>query len=468
MSLLYSLQKVAALSAASGVFLGGGMAAYVASRLWEGSMKDALVDGEGRSYPNLVAVDSVLRAVGHTPVVRLKSLSELTGCDVYAKLEGMNPTGSMADRTASIVMDHVVKAELHPGSTTSLVTATESKDLARSLGAMANACGRTLSVHMPLHMFDSGPDDRHGDVLGALGVGLDRVQATAPSLSEKKLLADPTARIDTHAQVMNDCLRHAEQSQVVGKSQRRLFLRHQRLEWARAEGAAKVADEARGQLRALGVRRLWAVAAPSSGALGAPEAARSLSQKNVGALGEKLSPSLVDVCLAHAALPRGRRLSFADAAAVGACGDEIDRQIKGLPGPQETDEHDVGVTPAEAVRMASYLALREGILVGPAGALAACAGLRAAAIAKRRKGAEHALAESQPGSSVWEAEGWVADEKPVVLIIVPDGGRRHLVHGLHDAAWCTKALGVDLDAMRKDIQQGQTTLGHLTADTKHS
>ncbi len=35
---------------------------------------------------------------GGTPLVRANRVSEMTGCEVYLKVEGANPTGSFKDR----------------------------------------------------------------------------------------------------------------------------------------------------------------------------------------------------------------------------------------------------------------------------------------------------------------------------------------------------------------------------------
>lgn len=44
-------------------------------------------------------------AVGNTPMIYLKSISEQAGCDIYAKAEFMNPTGSIKDRTAKNLLE---------------------------------------------------------------------------------------------------------------------------------------------------------------------------------------------------------------------------------------------------------------------------------------------------------------------------------------------------------------------------
>ena len=37
-------------------------------------------------------------AVGKTPLIKLKAVSEATGCDIYGKAEFMNPGQSVKDR----------------------------------------------------------------------------------------------------------------------------------------------------------------------------------------------------------------------------------------------------------------------------------------------------------------------------------------------------------------------------------
>ena len=57
-------------------------------------------------------------AVGNTPLIYLKSISEQTGCHVYAKAEFLNPTGSIKDRAAKFMLDEAEKSRaLKPGGT---------------------------------------------------------------------------------------------------------------------------------------------------------------------------------------------------------------------------------------------------------------------------------------------------------------------------------------------------------------
>jgi cysteine synthase A len=56
--------------------------------------------------------------VGNTPLIRLRRLSELTGCEILGKAEFMNPGGSVKDRAAyGIITDAEKTGRLKPGAT---------------------------------------------------------------------------------------------------------------------------------------------------------------------------------------------------------------------------------------------------------------------------------------------------------------------------------------------------------------
>jgi cysteine synthase A len=57
-----------------------------------------------------------LSLIGNTPLVRLRSASAVTGCEILAKCEFMNPGGSVKDRAAKfIVEDGEARGLLRPG-----------------------------------------------------------------------------------------------------------------------------------------------------------------------------------------------------------------------------------------------------------------------------------------------------------------------------------------------------------------
>ena len=60
----------------------------------------------------------VSEVIGQTPLIKIHSLSELSGCEIFAKAEHLNPGGSVKDRAALEILN---EAEAHgfikPGST---------------------------------------------------------------------------------------------------------------------------------------------------------------------------------------------------------------------------------------------------------------------------------------------------------------------------------------------------------------
>ena len=60
--------------------------------------------------------DDFTDSVGNTPLIRLRKVAELTGCDIYGKAEFLNPGGSVKDRAAKyIVLDAEARGDLKPG-----------------------------------------------------------------------------------------------------------------------------------------------------------------------------------------------------------------------------------------------------------------------------------------------------------------------------------------------------------------
>src|SRR5215212_9513807 len=61
--------------------------------------------------------DSILDAIGHTPLVEIPRMSPNPAVRIYAKLEMVNPTGSVKDRVAKyLVEDLEVRGLLRDGS----------------------------------------------------------------------------------------------------------------------------------------------------------------------------------------------------------------------------------------------------------------------------------------------------------------------------------------------------------------
>ena len=83
--------------------------------------------------------------VGKTPLIRIRSLSEATGCEILGKAEFLNPGGSVKDRAAlGIIEDAEAKGLLAPGGTVVEGTA---GNTGIGLAHVANARGyRTIIV----------------------------------------------------------------------------------------------------------------------------------------------------------------------------------------------------------------------------------------------------------------------------------------------------------------------------------
>ena len=66
----------------------------------------------------LLSVNHITELIGNTPIVRVNSLSELTGCEIWIKCENLNPGGSVKDRAAlQMILDAVDGGSLKPGMT---------------------------------------------------------------------------------------------------------------------------------------------------------------------------------------------------------------------------------------------------------------------------------------------------------------------------------------------------------------
>lgn len=92
------------------------------------------------------AADSVAALVGNTPLVRLASLCR-GGAQVYAKLEGHNPGGSVKDRAAlGMIEGAIARGELLPGMR--LIEAT-SGNTGIALAMMARLKGVDIELVMP-------------------------------------------------------------------------------------------------------------------------------------------------------------------------------------------------------------------------------------------------------------------------------------------------------------------------------
>ncbi|HKT71626.1 MAG TPA: cysteine synthase A [Steroidobacteraceae bacterium] len=86
-------------------------------------------------------------SVGNTPLIRLRSASEETGCEILGKAEFMNPGGSVKDRAArAILLDAERRGQLQPGGTVVEGTA---GNTGIGLAHVCNARGYRCVIVMP-------------------------------------------------------------------------------------------------------------------------------------------------------------------------------------------------------------------------------------------------------------------------------------------------------------------------------
>ncbi|MBE7490821.1 MAG: pyridoxal-phosphate dependent enzyme [Planctomycetes bacterium] len=123
--------------------------------------------------------NSILDCIGHTPMVKLSRLSEGLGCTLLAKLDHLNPGGSVKDRIGiAMIRDAEAKGLLKPGGTITEGTAgntglglaiaantmgykcvfclpdkmsKEKIDLLRAYGAKVIVTPTAVDKHSPLH-----------------------------------------------------------------------------------------------------------------------------------------------------------------------------------------------------------------------------------------------------------------------------------------------------------------------------
>jgi cysteine synthase A len=118
----------------------------------------------------MAVTDGFTGAVGGTPLIRLKSFSEETGCEILGKAEFMNPGGSVKDRAAKwIVLDAERRGVLKPKGTVVEGTA---GNTGIGLAHVCNARGYKCVIVMP----DNQAQEKY-QIIEALGADLRKVPA---------------------------------------------------------------------------------------------------------------------------------------------------------------------------------------------------------------------------------------------------------------------------------------------------
>jgi cysteine synthase A len=113
---------------------------------------------------------STLDAIGNTPLIKLRRVSEETGCTILGKAEFMNPGLSVKDRAAlGIVTDAMDKGQLRPGGL--IVEGT-----AGNTGIGLTVVGNALGMHTVIVIPETQSQEKK-DALRSLGATLVEVPA---------------------------------------------------------------------------------------------------------------------------------------------------------------------------------------------------------------------------------------------------------------------------------------------------
>ena len=114
--------------------------------------------------------DTVLAAIGNTPLINLRRASEETGCTILGKAEFMNPGHSVKDRAAlGIIADAMAKGQIGAGG---LVVEGTAGNTGIGLTIVANALGMRTVIVIP-----ETQSQEKKDTLRSLGATLVEVPA---------------------------------------------------------------------------------------------------------------------------------------------------------------------------------------------------------------------------------------------------------------------------------------------------
>jgi len=112
----------------------------------------------------------LLNAIGNTPLIRLRGVSEATGCDIYGKAEFMNPGGSVKDRAALAIVEEAEESgAMRPGG---MIVEGTAGNTGIGLTMVGNAKGYTSVIVMP-----ETQSQEKKDVLRVFGADLRLVPA---------------------------------------------------------------------------------------------------------------------------------------------------------------------------------------------------------------------------------------------------------------------------------------------------
>jgi threonine synthase len=110
----------------------------MAAQAWPG-----IIEAYSSRIPIPEGAKVITLGEGNTPLLSAPHLSELTGCTVYLKVEGVNPTGSFKDRGMTVAITHALASGLKA------VICASTGNTSASAAAYAARAGLTCAVLVP-------------------------------------------------------------------------------------------------------------------------------------------------------------------------------------------------------------------------------------------------------------------------------------------------------------------------------
>jgi cysteine synthase A len=147
----------------------------------------------------MIQARSIVDAIGRTPLVRLKRASELTGCEIWAKAEFMNPGQSVKDRAAlQIIRQAEAEGRLRPGG---LIVEGTAGNTGIGLATVGSALGYRTAIVIPRTQSEEKKAALR--LLGAELVEVDAVPYANPNnyvhvsrrLAEERAASEPNGAI---------------------------------------------------------------------------------------------------------------------------------------------------------------------------------------------------------------------------------------------------------------------------------
>ncbi|MQA60019.1 MAG: threonine synthase [Actinophytocola sp.] len=109
----------------------------------ESRTSPGIIHAYASRIPIPAGAEVVTLGEGNTPLLAAQHLSELTGCQVYLKVEGANPTGSFKDRGMTVAITHALASGLQA------VICASTGNTSASAAAYAARAGLTCAVLVP-------------------------------------------------------------------------------------------------------------------------------------------------------------------------------------------------------------------------------------------------------------------------------------------------------------------------------